>query len=213
MRIIETVVKTYEEWDDATKSIILDKHRDINVDHDDWCNFELENWADKLLEKGYDVREQCTRKDGRKYNKIGIAYSGFWSQGDGASITGEVDVEKWILANNYSKYKRLYKLIRNGNIDAPATIKRDRWHNYVHWNTTTLYIDWRYNTDYISKSLDNIELLMDQLDQEITTDMQDINKEIYRDLENTYDSLCSDESVADTLIANAYEFDENGKMC
>jgi hypothetical protein len=61
-------------------------------------------------------------------------------------------------------------------------------------------------------TMNNIQKLLDELEEEIYTEHYSLNKEIYRDLESSYEGLTSDESVADTLIANTYEFSADGKM-
>ena len=39
----------------------------------------------------------------------------------------------------------------------------------------------------------------------------DLCKKLYRDLEQAYEDLTSDEGIASTLIASEYEFYENGE--
>lgn len=216
--------KQLEEWDKNIQKKIIEKHRDINVKYDDWDNSELEYWAEKLAGIGFDVKEEKWKDernyiDGKwqntgkrvSYTEYNIAYTGFWSQGDGASFTGTVDISKWIETQAPVEYARIKKLIDSGKIDYSAEIKRDRWHHYVHWNSTSLYIDWNYIGDY-KADLSNITKLLNKLEADILSHHQDLNREIYSDLEKDYDGQVSDEAVKETLIANEYEFDENGSI-
>lgn len=74
----ETIVKTYlkfNELSDKQKSKVLDKLRDINVEHDYWHEHITDDFKIKLESLGYsDIKTQ---------------FSGFWSQGDGASFSAK----------------------------------------------------------------------------------------------------------------------------
>jgi len=211
MKTIEIECRTITEWkehDEAIYEKIMEKYRDINVDNDHWSEFVLEMWADKLETFGYDVKEMKTNRKGHQYEAINISYSGFWSQGDGSSFTGEIDVDKWISINDIAgKYRRIQKLIQSGDIDIQQSkITRNGCH-YVHERSTTVNIDW-----ITRKDTPNIDGLMDKLVQAIEGDHISLNREIYRDLEKEYESEICEESVEATLEANEYEFDETGRI-
>ena len=211
--------KQIMQWDEETREIIIEKHRHINVEYT-WWDFVYESWEEKLLSMGFDITD-TELVDERKYDKetgkwkstgkkvsrkvTNIEFSGFWSQGDGASFTGTVDFIVWLEYKNDPKYARILKLMKSGDIDSNGTIKRDRWHNYVHENTTSLYTEW-----YFDKP--NIQSLLDKIEAECFQHHRELNKELYRDLENEYEHLTSDEQVKDTLEINEYEFDNQGNM-
>lgn len=74
----ETITRTYlkfNELTDSQKKIVLDKMRDINVDDDYWHDFVTDEFKAKLADLGY--------------TNVKTQFSGFWSQGDGASFSGE----------------------------------------------------------------------------------------------------------------------------
>lgn len=74
----ETITRTYlkfEELTDAQKRQVLDRYRDINTDGLDWFDFVYEDYISELKSLGF-------------YD-IDICFSGFWSQGDGASFTAK----------------------------------------------------------------------------------------------------------------------------
>lgn len=202
---MRTIVKEeiIYSWDDVKNNPdflekVLDRHRDINT-LDDWWDFVCDDCIEKLESLGYENTD--------------IRFSGFYSQGDGASFTGTVNVLEWIRVNDKEeKYKRISKLINNGVIDINNDkIVRDRWNNYVHENTTTLYFDTNYQYG-VCKNYNNIEEFLKDLEHDIYKHHVDLNKEIYRSLEEAHDYLQSDQSVCDTLEVNEYEFDEQGNI-
>lgn len=74
----ETIVKTYLKFNELTKeqkTKVLDKLRDINVDGDYWYDFIYDEYRARLETMGY-------------YD-IEFQFSGFWSQGDGASFSAK----------------------------------------------------------------------------------------------------------------------------
>lgn len=214
MKTVEIHCRKFDEWDEPTQKKILNKHRDINIEGSFWYEGELEYWCDKLEEFGFIAYEWKTKKNHKnedvRYKDILIAFSGFCSQGDGASFTGKIDIKKWIAVNNPTKYQRILKLLETGSLYVyDNVIQRNRWHNYVHWNTTTSYL---VINQYDDGHRPNIEGLIDELCEEVFKHHQDLNKEIYQDLENLYEGEMSDDCVKDTLIVNEYEFDENGDI-
>lgn len=199
--------RQYDEWEPEVQQKILEKYRDINVRYDDWYEGEFDYWATELEKMGYDILKEKLNSKGKKVRDIQIAFSGFWSQGDGASFTGDVDIIKWLEYINYSKYNRILKLLKSGAIQHSASIKRDRWHHYSHWNTTSIYHDWYMNGDH-----PRIEALIEELEQDLLEHHQQLNKDIYKALEECYEGDTSDEAVADTLRVNEYEMDITGKI-
>lgn len=222
MKIVEIECRKLDEWSDDIQKAIIEKHSTFNVDGDSWWEGEVEYWTDELAKMGYDIREQKW-KDEKKYDKesgkwkftgskvsyteILIAFSGFWSQGDGASFTGTIDVSKWIEYMHLDKYSRIKKLIDSGAIPGQGVIKRDRWHNYSHWNTTSIYYDW-----YTEDRQTNVQALLDELENDILEHHQQLNKDIYKALETEYENETSEDAVRESLTANEYEFDETGKI-
>lgn len=83
----ETILKTYlkfNELNDSQKKRVLEKLRDLNVDHDGWHDFVTEDFTEKLKSLGY--------------TNIKTYFSGFWSQGDGACFSatkGDLEVTQF----------------------------------------------------------------------------------------------------------------------
>jgi len=192
----ETIVKTYlkfNELNDEQKEKVIENYRDINVDYE-WWQFIKEDFHAQLDILGfYDIESY---------------FSGFWSQGDGASFTGkfnypenekevETILKKLIDGYNYKDDKLDYakNILRNGMIEKKKDIDDEYYpceleiysrSNYCHSNTMQLLNN--DNNDF----LDNCRWLVD---------------EYYKTLENEYYYLISDEAIKETLIINDYEFD------
>ncbi len=71
----------FSELSSEQKAKVIEKYNDINTDHD-WSQWTIDDWKEKLERQGFLSPE--------------IYFSGFWSQGDGASFTAEIDLEKFL---------------------------------------------------------------------------------------------------------------------
>jgi hypothetical protein len=96
----------------------------------------------------YDLAKEDGAKRGFEIEDI--RFSGFWSQGDGASWTGSVDVKqfvewmleqpedtpahRWVDADRH-RYLCLVELMKDGWIERNINVTRSGYH-YVHENTT-----------------------------------------------------------------------------
>lgn len=176
---------------------VLDKQYNINVYEDFWYEGIIDDHTQKLESLGF--------------NEVKIAFSGFGSQGDGASFTCKsIDFKKWLSENSTNNNKRLLSLLNKDLIEIDGYIKRDRNTHYCHWNTTTLYL----SSDVFGErdSYPNIESTIEQLDEDITNFMQSYNKKIYTELDKLYFDLISEKTILETLEANDYEFTADGNI-
>lgn len=195
MRTIETVVYTFDELSDDAKQKALDNNREINVDYSEWYDYVYDNFVENTT-----------------YFKVDrIYFSGFWSQGDGAmfeysDITNEL-FHKAIDSLKISNWKKQF-LKNNCTIYGKG---RHRGH-YYHEKCCEhiIEVENQYRSEY-----PNIENFIDECEIEIIDfiiqEYESLARTLYKDLMAAYEDLTSDECVADTLIANEYEFLENGK--
>lgn len=199
---MKTVIKEIKVFtiEDAKKDPILmgkilDKHQDINT---------FQGWEEPITEGCIEDIEL------KGFENIDIAFSGFWSQGDGASFTGNVNVIKWIKANEPVKYRRLVGLIESGLIDTDDN-KIKRSGNYVHENSTHLSL---YFLMYgnLGTSAANVLGLLDELTEDIENSLISLNKTIYKALEAYYYELQEKDNIIETIEANDYEFTEDGNI-
>ena len=198
MRTKEIKIGTYEEWKAENETVaqrILEKHSDINVDFEGWYEDIIENFCENVEKIGFNV----TIDD--------VQFSGFWSQGDGASFTGSIDILKYLKeTKQLTAYRPLVKAINEGNVENIVGITRDSC-LYNHENTCS--VDTIEVYGYISPKVEDLRI---DLEYELEEKRKDLSIELYRDLEKTYNYLCSEEAIVETLVANEYEFDESGDI-
>lgn len=178
----------FHELNDKQKVKALDKFRDINVDHDNWNDSVKEEHTSALTTIGF----EC----------VDSQYSGFCSQGDGASFSAtNVNLETFLRSQKrWSLYRVLHKLIKELVVTASVSRSGSR---YSHSNTTKaeLYTYWEDNLTIAQK--EKYDELESELDEFITT----AGDNYYRALEEEYDYLTSDNVVQETIEANEYDFE------
>lgn len=184
--MIQKTIKTYsfEELSEDAKNKALELYRDINIDDDNWTECIFEDFKQELFKLGYD--------------DVKIYYSGFCSQGDGACFEATLDVKQWLKAHKLSnKYKAVY--IDSNNV----TVRIVQRGNYYHENSA--YID-SYTT-FERTTADN---QWEEVEDLIEAERYQKSKELYKSLYEEYFNLLSDENVKEAIIANEYQFLENG---
>ena len=195
----------------------IEKHRHINVDHEWWdAVYEDFNRVCEILGIELDKREP--------------SFSGFWSQGDGASWTGRYRANGLNLDTS-SGYVAIYdqapakmreyapldetlhsiadELCLLGRIYHPvyAKIERPYGGNYVHSNT--MYVtEWEYYDEEIGFEGVDTEIAH-HIEETLIAQFRALADWLYEQLEDEYDHLTSDEVVIETLEANEIEEDED----
>jgi len=176
----ETIVKTYLKYDElseAQKLKVIEKMSDINTGY---------NWYEAV----YEDAKRLLGLIG--FTDVKIQFSGFWSQGDGASFTGVFKVPKnkqdlkdrvKAFKDHESCYDFADMAFTQDEIDAETLLIERISSRYSHSNTV---------------ASDNSDL---------THFVRDFSNWIYRSLENECDHLRSRESIEETIKCNDYEFD------
>lgn len=192
----------------------LDKYRHINVAHD---------WWDSVYE---DFRHVC--------DILGIelatnepSFSGFSSQGDGASWVGVYRPIEWVMLERRDKYN--YEL-------APAAIreyapKDEELHRIAdelcflgRFYQLRFASVVRHNTKYShsgTMAVSYIEFESGEVSNGVYNVVHDTAQQLFRDLadwlykqlETEYGCLVSDEAVSEALEANEIEEDEEDDVC
>lgn len=189
MQTKEYTVYKFNELPVEAKAKVLENYHNINTEYTDWYKFDYEGFKERLEALGY--------------NNVDISFSGFWSQGDGASFTADIDLIKWLKEHKrLSYYRKLIKDIDNSNIY--GEIKRID-NRYSHENTCDTSI-------YGSDITDVQYKLTDELTEEIEKERKRLCYGIYEWLEKTYNYLVSEEVIIETIQANDYDFNLNGKI-
>lgn len=203
------------------------------TDHD-WWDDTYDSWAKLLEAVGFIDPKIC--------------FSGFWSQGDGASFTSGIDIEKmirfladpptadrcWHSENERDLWAVVVHKVEGVRSDKrfsrllwiadhyDAAVKRTSNH-YSHANTCTIeggfdlpsidsghkdrggYTVWVPKHHRLSKLAKSFEEAVEQL-------RLDLCHAIYRDLEEEYEYLTNDDSLADQAEANDELFDQYGNL-
>jgi len=169
-----------------------------------------------------------------------IRFSGFWSQGDGASWTGRVDLKQFLEHHlkeddpEYARYFVLQAILaeNNGWTERCTNVNRSGYH-YVHDNMMRLEsIDYsglanleaddeerlqeegplqRADIYQLCEGI-HIDDLMDKLETWVLEEAQAYARQIYSDLESEYEHLTSDESLIEAAESNNWQFDEDGVL-
>ena len=137
-----------------------------------------------------------------------ISYSGFCSQGDGASFTGYINAE-WAIDNLLSD--ELKEIVRDLDCDFVRTT-----HHYCHERTVSTEIEditWAYHIE------DNDNLKDAMLSIHYHTIFNAIEEyrlnlchKLYAELEQAYEYCHSDENIKELILANDYLFDADGNF-
>jgi hypothetical protein len=149
---------------------------------------------------------------------VEISFSGFSSQGDGASFVGQVeDIPKFIRAIGIDDDildKAMNALVDVYDMYIVRTDSR-----YFHENTVRFDIEETDDTELILMSpfgvgditIDLNDLLGDiGLEAKASAWVKAKSKEIYRELEKVYEDEFSDEAVVEWAYYMGIEFDEDG---
>ena len=146
-----------------------------------------------------------------------IMYRGFASQGDGACFTCEsVDVVKLIRHEKDTKrFKGIMRNIDNGNLAIDVEIKKTD-HMYSHYNTVGAFSEWFwYGSDRYHPYNENnpsLDRELSEIKDYVIEVARDYMREIYRELDELFYSLCTDDAIREALMDEElpYMFREDG---
>ena len=181
MKTITLDLYSFPELSEEVQKKVLAKLSDVNTDHD-WWDPIVEGWKEKLNELGYQNAD--------------IAFSGFSSQGDGASFTADLDL---------SKFKPRFMEATQLDFSLVSGLVRRLSSHYSHAQTCT--VELAPDNDDVNADL------VSMLEASIEKERERLCKELYRSLEKYYDELTTDEAIKETIEANEWTFEKDGTMC
>lgn len=183
---------------------MIEKYRHWNVEHDEWWQCTYEDFKQQMGEQGIYVSD--------------MYFSGFWSQGDGACFEGFIEDMKQYLEKNFKPddYPMIRKLLDGGG-SVKFSVKHSG--HYYHENCTQFYIEadrlehvLDAPSDFHVAVLENYDQLLDgeivDFEKESVEIFKNFMRKFYRDLEQEYDHLTSDEAVKEAIVANELTNDE-----
>ena len=202
---METINKTFNvysfsELSEKAKQVAIDQYRNDE-------NYPCDFWYDHIEEDFHTILEKIG------FYNIKSIFSGFYSQGDGASFTGSYTYKKGCLkavkdfAPNDKGLHDIVVGIVSHQKDNGYKLECDIGRSgslYCHSNTMSF--DWSKNGDcYFEWKNAFVEDEIEQL-------IKDLADWYYTSLQSEYDYLLSDEYIAENIESNNYQFLENGKQ-
>jgi hypothetical protein len=186
----------------------------------------LEDWAqDEPYDNWWECLEEYLRED-MKLRGIEIddvQFSGFYSQGDGSSFVGNVDLLHFMnwdaqqgeashhLATTHKEaYLSMIPFNGDKSVDYEwiVVIKRNS-HHYSHENTVSTNVEYDYYGDGDDDMPENAVI---ELEQALDDIMRGYMRSYYKHLEDEYDYLTSAEAFIEACDANEYLFNVDGDM-
>ncbi len=208
--IIETTVYRLDELSDAAKDKARAWYREGGFDYD-WYDSVYTDFQQIAEILGIRFKTRTVRlMGGGTRQEPRIAFTGFWSQGDGASFECYYSYRRNASAKIRSYAPQDIKL--HETADALLAIQRRNFYQlraeashrgyYYHEYCMSISVE-RDSPTYQDMTADAEEIVIEAL--------RDLARWLYRQLEREYEYLSSDEAVDETIIANEYTFTEAGR--
>ena len=209
-RIVETVVYELPELSRAARERARAWYRDACLDHD-WYDTVFEDFETVCGLLGVTLRTQIVRLVGGGTREIPkILFTGFWSQGDGASYDGL-----------YRYIPRAARSIRSHapkdeDLHAIADALQDTQKRNIFQLAADIHQSGRYCHEYtmsieVERDSPTGQAMTDDAEATVVEAIRDLARWLYRQLQSEYDYLTSDAAVDETIIANRYSFTGAGE--
>lgn len=187
-RVAKVRVYGFDELSAEAQRAAVERYREYAI-YDGWYLMDEEEFTDRLEKEGY--------KD------IEVRFSGFGSQGDGASFTAEVDIRKYLKASGWT---RQYPELLRYEDDIEICVERID-NQYSHEGTI--------QADYVQVGDDATDAAIseaERLVEHIHREARELSRSHYRTLQRSYEDLTSDEHIEEMLMTDDYEFRADGSM-
>lgn len=205
MKTIQLELFSFNELSNDAKAKAIESERNSeNLEY--YYSGEVEYYQDVLKHIGF--------------TDVEISFSGFHSQGDGASFTADYDSSLINLEELKNHNAELYSLM--SRIDSifgasgltsdnriTASVKRVN-HHYSHHNTVNIEDITINGYGWGDDESDKINIAYNDLENYLTSLKDDLCHIIYNSLEKEYEYQTSDEYIAELLTINDYYFLKDG---
>lgn len=179
----------YNDLSVEAKEVALAEHSNNAADYE-WDEYIKEAWVERLESYGIytDVKSIC--------------WEGFWSQGDGCSFTGSINLKEFLEAHPDIKDSNRALYITtvpfNGEAQCQWYPRLNRISSrYSHENTVALELDELGEIACAVEDEDEMYAFWNDAKEQIQTQCRSYMKEIYKELENEYDYITSQEALID----------------
>ena len=192
----QAVIEVYQfsELSESAKEKAREWYRQGAFDYP-WWEFVYESAKDAAKLMGIDIED--------------IFFSGFWSQGDGACFVGSYQYRKGAAADIRKEFptdtglQRIAEDLQDAQRRAFYSLEASIRHRGRHSHAYSMAIEVQRADD---------KEMSDDLEDAIASALRDFADWIYQRLEEEFDWLNADEQVDDAIIANGYEFTEDGEV-
>ena len=197
MTTVEVNVYQFDELNNKAKEKAREWYRDGGFDYP-WWDFIYDDFKERAKEAGFDVTN--------------IYWSGFYSQGDGAMFEYDYISDKLRLdfINTLGLSQMRKDWLINNTMTSGKGLHRG---HYYHKNSCSHNIYWEVDNGDLHWATNFhiwVESFAADFEEYVIDIYKDLCCELYRDLENTWDEINSDEAVDETIMANEDVFDEDG---
>ena len=209
-RVIEITVYTIDELSDAAKEAARAWYRESCLDYE-WYDFVYEDFETICRIFGVTLATTPVRLyGGGTRDKPQIWWTGFWSQGDGASFEGSYAHARGAaraIRAHAPKDDELHRIA-----DALQAVQRRNFFQ-IHG---TIRQRGRYHHEYtmaieVERDSPTWQPPTDDAEDTVTEAMRDLARWLYRQLRAEYEHLTSDAAIDETLAANAWSFTAAGE--
>lgn len=215
---VEVSIYKYNELPEKTQAKVRDSWR-INGPGYDWWDSIYDDFGRICEILGVELKTRPVRlMSGKTRDEPCVYFSGFWSQGDGASFEGTWRYKKG-MAREIRSYapepwpgfsgvdKELHDIA-----DQLADVARRNFYRvcvrvavrgpYCHSNTMCVEEIWRSDEGQWTETAE----------ADVLQQLRRLADWLYKSLKAEYEYLTSDEAVAETIEANEYSFTSNGDI-
>ena len=206
MRVIEKTLYKYEELSDTAKQQAREWYLEGGLS-DDWWEYCYDDFARVAEILGIDLSQRAVPlMNGKCRYEPEIYFSGFYHQGSGSSFCGTYGYAKGAVA----KIKEYAPQDEELHQIAQALQDVQRSHFYRLVADISSVRDYYIRVEVYDSA--NQYRNIGDAEDDVRGLMNDFNDWMFKRLQDEYEYLTSDEAVAESLIANEYEFDEEGNI-
>ena len=217
-RIMETTVYKFDELSEKAKEKARDWYRQGNMEDNFWSESVLEDASQIAAILGIEQKQRPVQTMGGKtrYEDC-IFWSGFWSQGDGASYEGWYRPTKDApekIREYAPKDEKLHQIADDlaaicAEYPLLAYVKIEQSGHYSHKYTMSFEAAFDDPEDENEESI--TWEAQSAAEKAFAEPLRDFAQWIYDSLEKEYEYRQRDEVVDEEILANEYGFTEDGK--
>ena len=187
------------ELQDDIKTKVLKDHEAKACEYDDWYADIYDTTRRELLDKGIDI------DDVPRSASCGIRFTGFHSQGDGASFTGWVNLKEFLEAHKdiLMQVPELYHMLgtvgQEPLVEIECSLTRVS-SRYYHEKTVKFMWDIAWvddSLDWVEGEPNTVGDLMNLVEVDIENTCRQYMKDVYAKLREEYDYLLSEQCLID----------------